>query len=291
MSQALWVFLFVWIFALGAVIGSFLNVVIYRLPRGKSIVYPPSHCPSCESPIRWYDNIPVMSWFFLRGRCRDCRQPISIRYPVVEAVTAVLIASVFWASCLPGRQLPHAAPWGSVWTAGVFGQWADQVPAPAQLGWVAVGLRTVEYSLLLCTLLAATVIVWDHQPVPARLFLPMWVLGLIIWLILPWLPEFGLLQIADPIESAFGAGASLIAAAFVVFLGAWFLGADARRGFTPAIYSASLLLGAARTLVVGSGALLAFTLARILGHWFAVLSRIPLVAWLLVGCMLVAWFW
>ncbi|MFL6240716.1 MAG: prepilin peptidase [Actinomycetes bacterium] len=77
---------------LGAVIGSFLNVVVWRLPRGESIVRPGSHCPSCERPVRSYDNIPVVSWLLLRGRCRDCRVPISVRYPVVELTTGAVWA-------------------------------------------------------------------------------------------------------------------------------------------------------------------------------------------------------
>ncbi|HEY3277727.1 MAG TPA: prepilin peptidase [Syntrophorhabdaceae bacterium] len=73
---------------LGAVIGSFLNVCIYRLPRERSIVSPPSACPECGKPIRFYDNIPVLSYLLLKGKCRDCGAPISARYPMVEAVTA-----------------------------------------------------------------------------------------------------------------------------------------------------------------------------------------------------------
>jgi leader peptidase (prepilin peptidase)/N-methyltransferase len=78
----------------GAIIGSFLNVVIWRLPRGESIVSPGSHCPGCGAPVKPYDNIPVVSWLLLRGRCRDCGEPISARYPLVEALTAVLMALV-----------------------------------------------------------------------------------------------------------------------------------------------------------------------------------------------------
>jgi leader peptidase (prepilin peptidase)/N-methyltransferase len=79
---------------LGAAVGSFLNVVAYRLPRGLSLVRPRSHCPACETPIRPYDNVPVLSWLLLRGRCRSCRAPISPRYPLVEAVTIALCALV-----------------------------------------------------------------------------------------------------------------------------------------------------------------------------------------------------
>jgi leader peptidase (prepilin peptidase) / N-methyltransferase len=75
---------------LGAIFGSFLNVVIYRLPRHESIATPASRCPGCGAPVRPYDNIPILSWLLLRGRCRSCSEPISPRYPLVEALTAAL---------------------------------------------------------------------------------------------------------------------------------------------------------------------------------------------------------
>src|SRR6266404_4731225 len=80
----------------GAIIGSFLNVVIHRLPREQSIVFPESTCPSCRAPIRAYDNIPILSFLILRGRCRKCGARISPRYPAVEALTALLFAAVTW---------------------------------------------------------------------------------------------------------------------------------------------------------------------------------------------------
>lgn len=80
----------------GAVIGSFLNVVIWRVPRGESIVSPPSHCPSCSTPIRARDNVPVLSWLLLRGRCRDCETALTARYPLVEAGTALLFGLMLW---------------------------------------------------------------------------------------------------------------------------------------------------------------------------------------------------
>src|SRR5215207_10480993 len=80
----------------GALIGSFLNVVIHRVPREESIAFPASHCPSCNTAIKPYDNVPVLSWLALGGRCRACRAPISPRYPAVEALTAALFALTFW---------------------------------------------------------------------------------------------------------------------------------------------------------------------------------------------------
>jgi len=82
-------------FALGAIVGSFLNVVIHRYPRGESIVFPASHCPHCNTPIKPYDNVPVLSWLLLRGRCRACHQPIAIRYPLVELANGLFYFAVF----------------------------------------------------------------------------------------------------------------------------------------------------------------------------------------------------
>lgn len=79
---------------LGLAVGSFLNVVVYRLPRRQSLLFPPSRCPSCERPIRKRHNVPVMGWLVLRGRCADCSEPISARYPLVEAGTGVVFGTV-----------------------------------------------------------------------------------------------------------------------------------------------------------------------------------------------------
>jgi leader peptidase (prepilin peptidase)/N-methyltransferase len=76
-------------FILGAMVGSFLNVCIYRLPKEESIIWPGSHCPHCMKPIKFYDNIPLVSYLLLKGKCRYCREPISIQYPIIEGVTAL----------------------------------------------------------------------------------------------------------------------------------------------------------------------------------------------------------
>lgn len=90
------IFGYVIFFVLGAAIGSFLNVVIHRVPKRESIVFPNSACPKCQKPIKAYDNFPVLSWLLLRGKCRNCRNPISPRYPAVEVLNALLFLLVFW---------------------------------------------------------------------------------------------------------------------------------------------------------------------------------------------------
>lgn len=87
--------LYVLVFLFGLTIGSFLNVVIYRIPREESIVRPPSHCPHCDHQIRPWENIPVFSFLFLKGRCSNCREPISLRYPAVELLTGILFLLIF----------------------------------------------------------------------------------------------------------------------------------------------------------------------------------------------------
>lgn len=97
----------------GLLVGSFLNVVVHRLPRGESIVSPGSHCPSCGAPVAFFDNVPVLSWILLAGRCRVCRAPISIRYPLMELSNGVLWLLVFrqapsWCDFLSGAFLCSA---------------------------------------------------------------------------------------------------------------------------------------------------------------------------------------
>ncbi|MEH2406050.1 prepilin peptidase [Nostoc sp.] len=85
----------VMVFALGTSIGSFINVIVYRLPAGLSILWPPSRCPYCLNQLKAYDNVPVFGWISLKGRCRYCKSKISVRYPVVEGVTGIIFLLVF----------------------------------------------------------------------------------------------------------------------------------------------------------------------------------------------------
>jgi leader peptidase (prepilin peptidase)/N-methyltransferase len=90
-------FFIIYLFIVGSCVGSFLNVVVYRVPRGQSLIHPPSRCPNCEHRLAWFDNIPVFGWLMLGGKCRYCKNPISPRYPIVEAITGLLFAFFYFA--------------------------------------------------------------------------------------------------------------------------------------------------------------------------------------------------
>jgi leader peptidase (prepilin peptidase)/N-methyltransferase len=83
------------VFIFGAMIGSFLNVVIYRIPKGESIVFPASKCQNCQTPLKWWHNIPILSWLFLRGKCYFCHEKISAQYPVVEFLTGIIFTALY----------------------------------------------------------------------------------------------------------------------------------------------------------------------------------------------------
>jgi leader peptidase (prepilin peptidase) / N-methyltransferase len=165
-----------WLFILGAVIGSFLNVVIYRLPQGMSLIVPPSHCPRCEHRIRWYDNIPIVSWLLLGRKCRDCHAPISARYPLVEALTASMFALLAAAEfTFKGINLPPLVK-----------SHGDSLIIISRTNTELYQIL-LFHLLLLCTLLVAALIEFDGHPAPRRLFMPALAIGLIVPLICPYL--------------------------------------------------------------------------------------------------------
>lgn len=203
LTTVLWGFVFLWLFWFGGSVGSFMNVVVYRLPAGLNLVHPGSRCPKCLHPIRWYHNLPILGWLLLRGKCRDCKAPISARYPTVEAFVAslfVCLAAVEVAS--DGANLPALAK--PIVVAGqkaparvAMGRSLPQRPrhpladTPERL-W---GMYAFQL-LLACTLLCAALIEYDGQTSPARLFLPALVVGVIAPLFWPQIravplsPEF-----------------------------------------------------------------------------------------------------
>ena len=142
LTQSLW-------FVCGALVGSFLNVCIYRLPREQSIVHPRSRCPACSHPIVWYDNIPLVSFAALRGRCRRCKSPIHWRYPVVEALSGAATVAVL----------------------GCFG----------------LGLQGASYLVFVWALLVVSFIDLEHQIIPDEISLGGLVMGLVLSPLVPQL--------------------------------------------------------------------------------------------------------
>ena len=140
----------IWFAFLGGCVGSFANVVVWRMPQGMSISRPPSHCPKCGHPIRWYHNLPVVGWFALRGKCADCREPIAVRYPLVEAITAAF----FLAAAVYMRSGWHAAFDQSLTTTVPF---------------LTVAARTLLIALIPTTLLVILLIRFDRQRIPKRI--------------------------------------------------------------------------------------------------------------------------
>jgi len=110
-----------WVFAFGATVGSFINVVVYRLPRGLNLVSPPSRCPHCETKLSWRENFPVLGWMWLGGKCRFCKSPISVEYPLVEALVGLLFALAFAMWFMTPSLLPLIGAEPDVWRP----EWAE----------------------------------------------------------------------------------------------------------------------------------------------------------------------
>jgi leader peptidase (prepilin peptidase)/N-methyltransferase len=128
---------------LGLTIGSFLNVVIVRLPLEKSIAFPGSHCPSCQAKLKWYENLPVLSYLALRGKCRSCKSEISIRYPIVELITALLFLAAKLKFGFTPLLFIRDFPFLAILTAVTFIDLEHRlIPDPLSLGGLIVGLAT-----------------------------------------------------------------------------------------------------------------------------------------------------
>jgi leader peptidase (prepilin peptidase)/N-methyltransferase len=146
------------LFALGACIGSFLNVVVWRLPRGESLSHPPSHCPRCNHRLAWRDNIPIFGWIFLRGKCRYCQNPISPRYPIIELLTALLLVTYYLLFFIT-----HDGPCNPHFT-------------DLRNDWPSFGLLM----FMICALLAASLIDAETFTIPLQIPWLMAIVGIII---------------------------------------------------------------------------------------------------------------
>lgn len=181
----------------GLMIGSFLNVVVWRVPRGESVVSPPSACPACGHEIRARDNVPVLGWLLLRGKCRDCGNPISARYPVVEALCAVLFAVM-------------ALRFGADW----------ELPAYLYLAAVGLALTLIDLDTkrlpdvltlpsyaVTAVLLGLAAVLGDHPGAPLRALVGALAVGLfyfVVWFAYPSGMGFGDVKLAPVVGAYLG---------------------------------------------------------------------------------------
>jgi len=274
-GEAIGLILSAFSFMMGACIASFLNVVIWRVPRGESIVSPPSHCPKCGAEIHWWQNLPILSWLSLRGKCAKCRAPISPRYIIVETIGGVLFLAAFWR----------------------FGEFA-----PFMWVWLAL-------------MIAGSFIDFDHQLLPDFVTVGGMVYGVVLslasWLVAPYLrvpalPLYPALQpfAAPPLNSLVGLAFGFSLLWLVRFLGTKafkreamgmgdvFLMGAVGALFGPVAVLMSLVLSSLFGSVVGIALVLAAK-ARI-GRFVAIpygpYICLGCLAWMFWGPELVAWY-
>jgi leader peptidase (prepilin peptidase) / N-methyltransferase len=128
------------VFIFGSIIGSFLNVCVYRLPKGKSIVTPASHCPKCAKIIQWYDNIPLISYIILRGHCRSCKAAISFRYFIIELLTALVLTALFTVFGLSAKFFAYSIMSCGLIVATFVDFETSEIPDEVSMGGLIVGL-------------------------------------------------------------------------------------------------------------------------------------------------------
>lgn len=167
-----------WVFTFWSLIGSFLNVVVHRLPRGESVVRGGSRCPTCATPIRWHDNLPIVGWLRLGGRCRACGLPISPRYPLVESACAALGTAVYFRELVSGGTNLPGRP-DDLLHHGLL----RMIPDPSA---TLVGLYLYHVGLI-CILLTWGLIAWDRRDPPPQASLTVLVVAAALPLLMPWL--------------------------------------------------------------------------------------------------------
>jgi leader peptidase (prepilin peptidase) / N-methyltransferase len=181
------------VFFLGAAIGSFLNVVVYRVPAGLSVLWPPSRCPKCLHRLGMGENIPILGWLLLRGKCRHCKTPIAVRYPLVEATTAIIFVIVY----------------------NRFG----------------FSIQTVGYSLLMCWLFALTLIDIDTMTLPNPLTQSGLILGLLFQAVAGAIDNHSLLGSKEYlIQGVFGMVAGIWLYDAIQLIGSMMVGQSAQGG-------------------------------------------------------------
>jgi leader peptidase (prepilin peptidase)/N-methyltransferase len=270
------VFAATYIFALGAVLGSFLNVVIYRMPRGMNIVRPRSRCPACATPLALKDNIPVLSWLLLRGKCRICGGPISARYPLVEAAVGSLFLLLAWLEVrLGGINLPN-------WTPTPL----DELTILSwHLPWGNV-LMAAFHAWLLVTLLVMTLIQHDGHRIPLGIVKLALAVGLLLPLAWPWLRPIPALVATDltwwrgGVDGLAGAVAGLALGSLLAAFVRPNAGQPANRwSVVAAMLLAGVFLGWQAAVTIGMASLIAQLAIRALAIAWPRLHNLPPILW------------
>jgi len=264
-NEGRWLLL-AWAAVLGGIFGSFMNVVIYRLPLGMSLSQPGSRCPVCEHPIRWHDNVPIVGWLNLRGRCRDCGAAISPRYPLVEALVAATSALVAWAESMPEIALAAPEPGGTF---------------EIRLGLYAFHL------LLICTLLCAAMMELDGHPLPARMWISVLMVGLVTPFFQPDLRSTGNVlwtgggTAPAPVASPIVDGAAGLLAALSIGIVPWITwfsrARQSKLAYATSALAELLLVGAflgdRAVIAIGLGSMVLYFATRLLARKWSVVGR------------------
>ena len=265
--------LLIWLFCVGASVGSFLNVVAYRLPLGLNLVRPGSRCPHCRRPIRIYDNLPALGWFLLRGKCRDCRAAISFRYPLVEILVGLLfvllaVADVFLVDDGNRETI-----------GGVRLALTNWEPWPL---WA----QYILHAMLLATLVGAALIDYDGHRTPWRLFAPVMLAGLLVPLLWPevrrWpaLPALATGPLAGLVDGILGLAAGALAGAVIGGAFRFFAPTRAWPQFAPVplLASVGVVMGWQWAVLVAAGAMLYWWSVPVASRLRGVPLPIPLAA-------------
>src|SRR5260370_41082229 len=186
------VFLLLSLFVLGTIVGSLLNVCIYRIPLEKSILWPGSRCSHCLQPVRWYDNLPLVSYCLLRGRCRTCGTPFSIRYFLIELFTGLCFAGLFYLEIIQ-----------NIFTMDVLAVQARRLQWMALPGWEA-WVFFGYHALLVSLLIVATFCDLDYREIPLSLTITGTVLGLVGATVLAWPWPEAAAKVGPNLEPAMG---------------------------------------------------------------------------------------
>ncbi len=276
-----------WFGMLGSCVGSFLNVVAYRLPLGMSVVWKPSHCPRCQHAIRMRDNVPVFGWLLLGGRCRDCGQPIAARYAVVELALGLSYFLLAYVELFRGGANLPGGP------LSPFGGAIDNVYYP---NWPLLGLYAY-HAALLSLLMAMLLIDLDGYRVPRRLVMIGLVLGLLPAAVWPWLHPTLAHSLLEP-GGTIGPFKAGLYQAIGMLVGA-LLGAgigtipsglpeSARqpKNLVFAMAAVGLFLGWQAAMTTTVGTVVAMLALRLLSRQWPILRSIPLMVAVLVFTLL-----